>query len=166
MAYPHTAACIIVLHDNPINPVQEPPIVVGEVPDNNTNNPVVGKIPDDNGLVFPDSVLEFSGVELVERFPGFTPSGVRIRCHLSVLFPDFPCCSCFIDIMPRRGVFCLQCSNLDRGDICQLAAPGFGKESNREAKVAAPVPVCLLCLLPLVKGNTYSEGNFIIILPT
>ena len=72
MAYLHAAVHIIVLSDNPINPVQEPPIVVGEVPDNNTDNLVVGKIPDDNRLVFLDSMLEFVGVKLMERFPGFT----------------------------------------------------------------------------------------------
>ena len=130
MAYPHTAAHIIVLSDNPINPVQEPPIVVGEVPDNNTDNLVVGKIPDDNRLVFLDSVLEFVGVKLMERFPGFAISGVGVRCHLSVLFPDFPCCNCFIDIVAGRGVFLLQFSNLNCGDIHQLAALGFRKESN------------------------------------
>lgn len=130
MAYPHTAAHIIVLHDNPINPVQEMPIVVGEVPDNNTDNLIVGKIPDDNRLIFLDNVLELSGVKCMERFPCFTPSGVRIRYHLPVLFPDLPCCSCFIDIMARRGVFILQFSNLNCGNICQLVAPGFRKESN------------------------------------
>jgi hypothetical protein len=125
--YPHTPADTIVLHNDSINPVQEAPIVVCEVPYDNADDLVGSNISDDNGFIPPHNVLEFLGVEIVERFPGFASSGVRIRCCLPVVFPDLLCGSCLVNIMARWGICLLQFREIGCRNIDKFVAPGLGE---------------------------------------
>ena len=82
---------IIVLHNDPVDPLQELLVAITEVPNNQANNLISLEIPDDGGLFFVDSVLEVAWIKLMERFPGPAIPAVRVRCCLSVQLPDFLC---------------------------------------------------------------------------
>ena len=66
----HTPVHIIVLHNDPIDPLQELLVAISEVLNNHANNVIGLGIPDDGRFLFIDGVLEVAQIKLMGRFPG------------------------------------------------------------------------------------------------